>query len=318
MKKILALLLVAMMLFAFAACSDIENPKTSQQPDQSADPDKTAAPNTGNEASNGLPSGDSYAEAYTFYSGLVDKLGSTISNIVDNNNARLEEEQPDTYFDDPSYMIIIYMPFLSIDMAFTSSVSETVDPASIVMAYSFMGIEDAEFTITSPGNYKISYTSEDWETGEAESIEELMRYDNGSIRYEQRINGELDEYYEFVALGQDRYALQSKTNRAIVTYKDGKITEVLHSWTKYEEDWETGELTEWSVWYDPEADSIWGKSGIDESWVLELESEGALERIYELKDGVLTISGQTSNTDWETGVTTFEPMEPVIIAPREE
>ena len=82
----------------------------------------------------------------------------------------------------------------------------------------------------------------------------------------------------------------------------------------YEKDSKTGELKEWSVLYDPDSDSIWGKSNLDEDWVRELESSGGLKRIYELKDGKLTISGQNSNYDWQTGETTIEPMTPIVIS----
>lgn len=320
MKKFLAFALALIMVFTLAACGggDDKNSSgsTSNPGSNTSKPGNsgTESKDTSNPVINAP--GKDYATSYEFYADLTNKLATTITDIVEENNKRLEEEKPDSYISDPSYILIfLYIPFLSIDMAFTAAVTDDIDPAGLALAYSFFGIDDAKLTIQSPGRYKITYTLPDRDDDtKTNSIEELLRYENGSIRYEQRINGELDEFYEFISLGGDRYALQGKRDRAIIKYKNGEIIEVIHSETMYEKDSKTGELKEWSVLYDPDSDSIWGKSNLDEDWVRELESSGGLKRIYELKDGKLTISGQNSNYDWQTGETTIEPMTPIVIS----
>ncbi len=311
MKKLFALLLAAMMLLSLAACGK----KPADAPGNDTGSSEQQQQNDGN--SGDAPSKDikvnSYSTAYSFYTEMTDKLGTFVSGIIDDNNARLEEENPDGYFSDPAYMILIYTPFLSMDMAFTSGVSADADPSSITMTYKFLGLEDAEYTKISDSEYKITYTTEDWETNEPESVEEFMKYKDGSMRYEQRINGELDEFYEFVSLGNDRYALQSRTHRALVTYKDGVFSEIIHSWTLYETDWETDEIEPWSAWYESDEDSIWGEKSLDESWVRELEGDRALAKILEYKGETLTVSGIKTETDWESGEVTLVDIEPVVI-----
>lgn len=320
MKKILALALVLIMVFTIAACGggDDKDPSggTSKPGNNTSNPGNSDTESEGTDNPVISAPGKDYGTSYEFYADLADKLSSTITDIIENNNRRLEEEDPDNYYDDPNYMLlVVYIPFLSIDMAFTAAVTDDIDPAGLALAYSFFGIDDTELTIQSPGRYRITYTLTDRDDDtKTNSVEELLRYENGSIRYEQRFNGELDEFYEFISLGGDRYALQGKKDRAIIKYKNGEIIEVIHSENMYEKDISTGELKEWSVVYDPEADSIWGKSNLDEDWVLELESSGGLKRIYELKNDKLTISGQNSKYDWQTNETTFEPMTPIVIS----
>lgn len=308
MRKFLALLLVLMLVLTLAACGG----KDAQKPSGGKTKQPTSTESTDKP---GNSPGKDYATCYAFYSEMTNKLSQTILEIVENNNTRLEEENPEGYFNDPSYlMLFLYLPFLSIDMAFTAAVTDTVEPAAIAMTYAFLGIDDVSFTVLSPGNYKITFTTKDREDETiTKHVEETMKYEKESIRYVQRVDGEVDEFYEFISLGGDRYAIQSKNARAIVTYKDGQIIQVLHSDNMYEMDRNTGNLTEWSVVYDPDSDSAWGRKDLDEDWVLELESSGGLERIYELKNGTLTISGQKSKYDWETDETSYEPMEPIVI-----
>ncbi len=327
MKKFIAFALALILILSLAACGGTAGPKPggNENPSGSSRTDGPGAGQNGGNAPGGNASegnvtggnapGKDYATCYSFYLELVTELGDTLNTIVTDHNARLEKENPAGYFSDPSYlMMFLYLPFVSIDMALTAAVTDDIDPYVFATAYRILGVEDAQLTVISSGNYKITYTMQDRDNeGKTKSVEQLLRYESESIRYEQRIDGELDEFYEFIALGNDRYALQGITDRAIVTYKDGQITEVLHSVNKYEMDYDTRMPKEGSVFYDPEADSAWGRKDLDENWVLALESSGGLERIYELKDGTLTISGQKSTYDWQTGVTTYEPMVPVVI-----
>lgn len=320
MKKLLALLLAVVMIFSLMACGqdqgsdDDDDSGSKKQQDPDKDPDK----DPGGSQKPGIDPGtvSSYAECYNLFETVIGAMETTVNDIVDTNNARLEKNDPDNYYQDPSYLTIIYMPFVSLDMAFTATITDDTPASSISMVYEMFGCEDVTFTKNAPGSYTLRYTTTDYSD---ESIvyqyEEKLSYEGASLRYEQWKDGEVNAFVEFISLGGDRYALQNRTNRAVLTYKDGKITEMTHSWTIWDEDWETGEPSPESVRYDLSEDGIWGRKDLDESWVRELENDGSLERIYEVKDGGLTISGMDDDYDWETGITTYIPMEPIVIKP---
>ncbi len=314
MKKIVAILLTVILVFSLIACDNGDTPSGSEGVGGSSQ----------NQGGGSKPSGggttptekiDSYADVYALFEKVTGAMESSVNNIVDANNAKLEQEKPDSYYNDPSYLIMMYMPFMSLDMAFSSMISDDVSPSTIEMTYAFLG-SDADFTVLAPGDYKLTYNTTDWQDEtQINRYEERMLYSGESIRYAQYKNGELDEFTEFISLGNDRYAIQNRTNRAVLTYKDGVITEMVHSWTIWDEDWETDIPTPESIRYDLDADSSWGRKDQDENWVRELEAQNRLERIYVLRNGTLTISGMKSSTDWETNVTTYTAMDPIVIAP---
>lgn len=318
MKKLLALLLAIAMIFSLMACTqdrstdddDDDSDGKTQQKDPNKDPEDPKKP--------GIDPGtvSNYAQCYSLFEAVIGAIDTTVNGIVDDNNARLEETNPDNYYQDPSYLTIIYMPFVSLDMAFTATITDETSASTIEMVYSMLGSENVKFTKVGPGNYSITYTNTDWQDESiVDTYEDKAVYQDRSIRFESWKNGEIQAFVEFVSLGNDRYALQNRTNRAVLTYKDGKITEMTHSWTIWDEDWEAGEPSADSVCYDLSKDGILGRKDLDESWVRELENDSSLERIYEVKDGGLTISGMDDEYDWETGITTYAPMEPIVIKP---
>ena len=313
--KVLALMLAAAMLLSMSACSVINQiiPKPSGD-DNTPAPSVTDAPTEppanvteapDDPGTGGLDEVTNYEQAYTFYSNLINKISNVVSNAVKHNNERIEEAKPDDYYNDPAYLSVLYMPFLSIDMALTSSLSDTVSSATIEMLYSFFGYKDIVFEIKAPGEYVITGQDED----DGVELKDLASYSNGGIRYSHLVDGKVTEFYEFIPLGNDRYALQSLTDRAIVTYKDGEITKMIHSETRHETDWDTEQPTTWSVYYDPDTESIWGKTQLDDSWVL--EKQDGIHSVYEISEGNLTVSGFKKKSYGEDA--TFEPMDPIVM-----
>ena len=81
---------------------------------------------------------------------------------------------------------------------------------------------------------------------------------------------ELLEFFECVPLGNDRYALQTLYERAILVYKDGKITSLDYSLKPRSREFA----------YDPDTDAIFpnGK-GVDDAWVSESGKDAFEQRI---------------------------------------
>lgn len=82
--------------------------------------------------------------------------------------------------------------------------------------------------------------------------------DKDSFRILDKDSGQIAEFYEFIPLGNDKYALQSLYERAIVEYKDGKITSFIYSINTRSKE----------SAYKPDAVGIYPNgTGADEAWV---------------------------------------------------
>ncbi len=310
-RKLLSLILVIVTVFAITACNKKQdntddansNTNTSNPTISVGDNDSTSGKDTA------LPT--SYSSAYDYYTAILNKMQNTVEGIVDKNNELLESSNPDGYISDPSYMILSYAPFTSLDMSLSCTFNDQTTQSVVSMTYSIFGFENVVFTVVAPGEYKITSESTE-DDGSVEKFEELLNFNNGSMRYEQIIDGVTDEFYEFISLGDDKFALQSNHSRAIITYKNGEIIDLIHSNTIYERDWETNELSTESVVYDSKADSAWGKTGLDEAWVTEKGTD-SLMRLYKLDDNTLNITGKKKETNYETSEVTYIDITPVII-----
>jgi len=332
-KKVLVIALALVMVFTFAGCEFLgsifpflnpeepnpDNPNPDNPNPDNPNPDNPNPDNPTPDNPNPTPTKpQSYSEGYNFWDDIWSAMETAVNDIVDANNARLEEEKPDDYWTDETYLTILYMPFFSLDLAFTASVNDQMTEYTIKMLFG----EEATFTKLTSGHYKIRFTGEEYDESyenviDTYEVELELRFDveTSSMSYVERVDGIINVFHEYIGLGNDRYALQNKTNRAIVTYKDGVVTELIHSWTKYDTNYETGELEDYSRWYDYEECSIWGKKNLDASWVTELEEGNHLKRIYEIKDDTFTIRGQNQKSDYDTGewVYYWEDYGPIVI-----
>lgn len=299
-KRIAALLLIASLLLTLSACS----PKPAQLGENTQVITNAGTDNTGNNgetatssASMGEPSKDDtsegmtcYSDACDFYSGLLTEMANIGGTYISRNNAEIEEHDPENYLTYPQYLDLSYMPFVSVDMALTSGINDSTDAETVREIFEGYGFENVEFTVTAPGQYRITFEDEA-ENGDKQYHEVLMRYESGSIRFETRINGAVTEFIEFIAMGGGYFALQNMTDRAIVLYRDGKLISLYHSTLRYEMVWDENRPTSWSVTYDSNADSIWGRNDLNRSWVDEKNASDGIHLLFEFADDTFVVSG---------------------------
>ncbi|MCL2811490.1 MAG: hypothetical protein FWD25_06320 [Clostridia bacterium] len=222
---------------------------------------------------------DSYAKAYNLFSDISAAMGNAYEETVGDHSDNLE-------YDDPNSLdLILFLPFLSIDMAFTSMLDEEAEDYVVQTVFSMFGMEDVAFTHPAPHQYLLAYTSIDEDQGKKE-VEMLCQFSpaSGAIRYSRRDNGVVMDFQELVPLGGDRYAMQNGSQRAIVTYANGRVTDFAFSSAGGQSLFGSGELV-----YDFDSDSIYpGPSGADETWVGE---KADLQLRVRLDDSTLRVRG---------------------------
>jgi len=100
------------------------------------------------------------------------------------------------------------------------------------------------------------------------------------LRIADNNGGEMVELFEFVPLGEDKYAFQTLHERAIVEYKDGKITSFTYS---------LNERTKEKA-YNPDTDSIFPNgTGVDKAWASK-SGENGYEQFITFDGAKLQIS----------------------------
>ena len=218
---------------------------------------------------------DSYAEGYALFSGITDAIGNAYTQAAGNHSEGLE-------YDDPANIdAVLFMPFLSIDMAFTNMLDESVADHVVQTVFSVFGMEDVAFTRQAPHDYLITYTKQE---GERVEIHCEFSPENGAIRYSRRDDGVTMDFQELAPLGENRYALQNGSQRAVVTYADGKAEAFVYSSAGQQSLFGSGEMV-----YDLENDGIYpSASGVDEAWVTERED---LRQTVRLDATALSVKG---------------------------
>jgi len=166
-----------------------------------------------------------YAEAYTQLTIIQTKVNGLLSEINNKHNENLD--YTDENYTGFSYFGILY----SGEMLITSTLSEETYE-SLKTWYNYL----SDFTVdrTKANEYNISYKNDD---GEITVYECKFDASTGSLSFVQKKNGEITGFYEFINLGNDKYALQNNSERAVVTYKDGTATNLSYSST-YSGDYE--------------------------------------------------------------------------------
>lgn len=317
--RILTALFALLFALSLFGCAKPSAGLSAQKPDDTAEPTEVTAPETP-EATEAptqppvkeVPQLGSYKEAYAFY---VDGLAEALTKAIDENlmslNDKLRAEDPDGYFDDPAYYYDFFMPFDTMLMALTAELEDGIEADAVISAYEQEGYEQIAYTLKAPGRYEITYQDEQ-ENGNVIEYTDLAAFENGALSFAHVSEGKTEQFYQFADLGGCRYAIESSTARAVVTYTDGEIINALLSETRFETELETNRLVSWSVFYDREEDSIIGKPALDEAWVLEKDAEGGLHRVYRIdEDGSFTYSGYSQTGVGEEAV--FEPFGPVVL-----
>lgn len=217
---------------------------------------------------------DSYAKAYQLFSNITEAMMDKYQLLIEGHDQDLEYDAPD-YLEG-----IIFLPFISIDMAFTSMLDESVEESAALAAFAFFGIQDASFTRLAANDYQIAYTSKN---GASNIIRCVFSPENGALRYSRYQNDAIEEYVEFVPLGEDQYAMQSGYQRAVVTYSQDQIEAFTFSST------DQSLLNTGDIVYDLNRDGIYPSiSGLGEAWVL---YHGDLQLIIQLDESALFVKG---------------------------
>ncbi|MCL2867541.1 MAG: hypothetical protein FWF47_07275 [Clostridia bacterium] len=218
---------------------------------------------------------NSYADAYQLHSDLTTAMLDAYESLTEAHDEGLE-------YDDPSSLaMILFLPFLSIDMAFTASLKEDAEASAALAAFAFFGITDAALTRQAPHDYIITYANPD-----ELPVEMHCEFspETGALRFTQYTDGALKQFQELVPLDGNRYALQSKHQRALVTYADGRLGGFIYSGIAQ------SLFGEGDTSYDVVRDGIYpDASGLNEAWVTERDD---VQLCITLDGFTLTVKGE--------------------------
>lgn len=145
---------------------------------------------------------------------------------------KLVEKNLDSYNEDKSlddsvflYLTAFYSWELAMGASFTEETGWEQLRQGIVMAYDMFGGTEVEVTRNDAHNYTVSYTNSD-----GARMTEYFRADaQNGIQMICYKDGVLNEFFEFIALGDDTYAWQSDTERMWMRYQDKTILSCWYS-----------------------------------------------------------------------------------------
>ena len=296
-RKIIALLLALGMALSLAACkvSSGGGDGTDENGVKLTDSDRK---NNGDDGQGGGKHGGAaairdYATAYSFASGLGTKADDLIAEIAEAYNARIEQSDPENYWNRDDYYAPILMSFLSIDWAFTASFSESEDFGSLKMGFAMLFGEDIQIERRSAHSYTMEWTNDD---GGRTLMEADYDPATQGLRFRESTDGAITTFIEFAVIGDDEYVMQDAGTRLWIRLDGDTPAEFYMAYMKndYAYDWED-ESTADKRTHDAEADSIYKKSaGIGKDWVMEKRDD--LQTIFSYADGVLTVERCRSET----------------------
>lgn len=202
------------------------------------------------------------------YPGAVKQVGilTNILNTLVNRTVLTHDKSapPDRNF---SAAYIDFRMLTSGNLGFTSYLSENEDDRNMMhQIWTGLGVKDMEITRTAAHTYEVTGIR----AGMPDPFLISCAFDpqSGSLRLVET-NGEfVSELIEFVPLGEDRYAFQTLSERAVITYKDSEITAFAYSLLKSE-----------MAGYDPESDGIFKKTGLNEEWVMAAGENSYSQRV---------------------------------------
>lgn len=193
----------------------------------------------------------------------VSALRKALNTLVNNTVLTHDKSAPaDKNF---SAEFISFNMINSGNLEFTGYLSE--DEAgrdAITQIWTALGVTDMKAERTAAHTYKLTGIRAGMTTPFL--IRCAFDPSSGSLQLMENDGDRVIELIEFVPISGDTYAFQTNFERAIVTYRDGKITAFTYSLLKSAE----------TEGYDPDADGIYTKDGFDEAWV-----KSAGEDLYE-------------------------------------
>ncbi|HEX2947115.1 MAG TPA: hypothetical protein VHT96_14305 [Clostridia bacterium] len=217
-----------------------------------------------------------YKSTYT----LIDGIGTSMNNLLNRslakNNKAVPENDPQSTSDLSPFM------FNPIPLCYTNAFCE--DPLMIdatISAIEMLGITEAKVTRNAEHNYTIS--GKEAGTNTPFEINGIYTPTSKSLRMVEKKDGKVDSFFEFIPLGDNKYAFQTNKERAIVVYKDGKVLSFTYSM-----------LAE-APYYDSESDSIYpaGK-GADDSWISQ-KGEDNYQEFYSFNGTTIRINADGIN-----------------------
>lgn len=262
MKKLVALLLVLILALSLASCS---------KPGSGAgtDPSQGSQPQTPS-GSGGAPavlvndSVNSYSQAYKNYETLYSAMNDAYYAVLDPHNEAIEQSSDD-YWDDPNHFSDVVDNFVNISIGLTATFGDSGYQTGVAAMFEMFNMKDAKVEELDGKSYKMTYVGVyndpvTWESYENVPWEELCGFDpaTGSLYFRSyaTVNGEktLGSFVEFVPLGGGRYALQSESERGIVTMLNGEVA--AYDYAAFKEK------------FDPEADAIFPNAAkADAAWI---------------------------------------------------
>ena len=160
--------------------------------------------------------------------------------------------------DDPNINIglISFSSASSSDMAFIAALCEDqAQMDSVVKYWKLFGCTDVKLKHDAANEYTLTGKRAGMDTSFV--INCVYSPDMDSLRILDKDGSQIADYFEFVPLGGDKYAFQTLYERAVVEYKEGKITSLIYS----------RNTTAVEKAYSPDADSIYPNgTGLDDAW----------------------------------------------------
>ncbi|MBR2666835.1 MAG: hypothetical protein IKD96_01580 [Oscillospiraceae bacterium] len=205
MKKLLVLLLAALMLISLSACGTAAQTVLYKPPDP-ADV-------------------ESYADVYELYDAIVGDIWEVVLEGTQIHNEGL------TYGEDEDFFTLLYIPFYTT----APSIGEYFADNTMQQARShvrwFYGEND--LYILGDGQYKSEYTVTTGEGDDAVEHPALTVWDydepNCSMNAVVTVDDDVTEFTQFVSQGNDTYLIYTMEDLALVTWVEGTVTALYHT-----------------------------------------------------------------------------------------
>lgn len=214
-----------------------------------------------------------YSGAYALADNISKDMNTLMDQALTKNNREHPEGDPKNADDVVPFM------FISIPFSYTAyfGEDETMYEGIVSMA-EMMGISEAKVTRTAQHNYTL--TGKTFRENLPYEINGVYDSANGSIRMTEKEGGKVIEFLEFVPLGNEKYALQSSKERAVVLYGGGKIESFIYTETNADDV------------YSAEGDSIFPEGPASEDGWADGRAEEEYRQHYEYNGGTIKLNYQ--------------------------
>lgn len=191
-----------------------------------------------------------YAGAYTRIDPILKALDKLVKKSVLVYGKSLPEGTPNNIGN------VSFSLLTSADLTYTATLCEDQTKIdAVVKFWEYFGCTEVKVKHDVANDYTMTGKRAGLDT--SFNIHIVYSPDKDAVRIIDK-DGEIVEFFEFVPLGEDKYAFQTLYERGIVEYKDGKISSFIYS---------VNTRTKESA-YSPNADSIYPNgTGADEAWV---------------------------------------------------